>query len=133
MQSIRLLTSNRHIVSFIIPLRTLKSPLEKKHFDESQKMRRRRDDCTSSTPSLFSSLSGDRLLLAGILSLIRSEFCQSDPIRSHPVRSWFCQRTAVATYWVAYGKPSRGLRLVCLFYFLIFLIFLFLFFFFPCR
>ena len=36
---------------------------------------------------VFSTLSGDHLLLAGILLLIRSVFCQSDPIRSGPVRS----------------------------------------------
>ena len=35
------------------------------------------------------------LLLAGILLLIRSVFCQSDPIRSDPVRSRFCQRTSL--------------------------------------
>ena len=36
----------------------------------------------NSTFPVFSTLSGDRLLLAGILLLIQSLFCRSDPIRS---------------------------------------------------
>ena len=41
----------------------------------------------NSTFPVFSTFSGDRLLSAGILLLIRSVFCQSDPFRSGPVRS----------------------------------------------
>ena len=40
----------------------------------------------NSTFPVFSTLSGDRLLLAGILLLIQSLFCRSDPIRSDLIR-----------------------------------------------
>lgn len=46
----------------------------------------------NSISPLFSTLSGDRLLLVGILLFIRFEFCRSGPV--HPVRSRFCQQLA---------------------------------------
>ena len=89
-QSIRLLATIRHIVSFIILLWNLKSPPEKKSISTSlinEETTTQERKAQHSTSPLFSTLSGDRLLLAGILLLIRSEFCQSNPIRSCPVRS----------------------------------------------
>ena len=59
------------------PLLLLKLPNEETTTQER--------NAQNSTSPLFSTLSGDRLLLAGILLLIWSEFCQSDPIRSGPI------------------------------------------------